>query len=285
MPLFSPENPTLTPLPGFGELPDRLLKNVDEAASTRRKGAKKRCVYAIHEHFEPISNPAKATQVDFQQPAKRPWNTQAAITLLAVLMSLVTCMQLKADSYRYVRPDGSVIFTDVRISSKALRGNGDPLLEARTHYNGSYGRPQASSSCNGVSEQILNKRYASIATTIERAAKDTGVEAVLLKAIARVESCFDPKAVSHAGARGIMQLMPATAKSLSVSNSFDPVQNIGGGARYFAFLLKRFEGNKELALAAYNAGPGAVDKYQGIPPYPETSRYVPKVLSFYQQFK
>jgi len=222
---------------------------------------------------------------EFGRLPKRSRYPQTGAPLLAVLVGMVICMQLKADSYRYVRPDGSVIFTDVRISSKALRGNGDPMLEARTNYNGSYGRPQASASCNGVSEQILDKRYASIATTIERAAKDTGVEAVLLKAIARVESCFDPKAVSHAGARGIMQLMPATAKSLSVGNSFDPVQNISGGARYFAFLLKRFDGNKELALAAYNAGPGAVDKYQGIPPYPETSRYVPKVLSFYQQFK
>ena len=204
---------------------------------------------------------------------------------LSVLLGLVLCMQLRADSYRYVRPDGSVLFTDVRISSGALRRNADPVLDARTHYNGSYGRPQASASCNGINKQLLDKRYASIATTIERAAKDTGVEAGLLKAIARVESCFDPKAVSHAGARGIMQLMPATAKSLSVGNSFDPAQNISGGARYFASLLKRFDSNKELALAAYNAGPGAVDKYQGIPPYPETSRYVPKVLSFYQQFR
>jgi cell wall-associated NlpC family hydrolase len=105
-----------------------------------------------------------------------------------------------------------------------------------------------------------------------------GVPAALLSAVAQHESGFDPRAVSPAGARGLMQLMPGTAKSLGVSDPFDPAQSVDGAARMLRDLTRRF-GSTELALAAYNAGPGAVLKYDGIPPYPETQRYVRSVLS------
>lgn len=102
----------------------------------------------------------------------------------------------------------------------------------------------------------------------------------LLKAVAKAESDFNPNAVSHCGAQGIMQLMPATARSLGVTNSFDPGQNIMGGAKYLRQMLDNFDGDVTKAVAAYNAGPGAVQKYGGIPPYKETQNYVTKVLGY-----
>lgn len=100
----------------------------------------------------------------------------------------------------------------------------------------------------------------------------------LLKAVAKAESDFNPKAVSHCGAQGVMQLMPATARSLGVTDAFDPAQNIMGGAKYIRQMLDRFDGDVSKALAAYNAGPGAVKKYGGPPPY--TQSYVNKVLGY-----
>lgn len=102
----------------------------------------------------------------------------------------------------------------------------------------------------------------------------------LLKAVAKAESDFNPNAVSHCGAQGIMQLMPSTARSLGVTNSFDPAQNIMGGAKYLRQMLDSFNGDVSKALAAYNAGPNAVEKYGGIPPYQETQNYVAKVLGY-----
>ncbi len=104
------------------------------------------------------------------------------------------------------------------------------------------------------------------------------IDTRLIKAVIIAESCFDPKAISSAGAQGLMQLMPETARSLGVSDPFDPWQNIEGGVSYLRMMLDQFNQNKELALAAYNAGPDAVKKYGRIPPYRETQRYVKKII-------
>ena len=112
-----------------------------------------------------------------------------------------------------------------------------------------------------------------------------GVDPALVKAIIANESGFDANATSRTGAQGLMQLEPATASDLGVSNAYDPAQNIWGGTRYIRSLLDRFQGNLPLAIAAYNAGPQAVEKYGGIPPYAETQSYVQNVLGSYERYK
>jgi soluble lytic murein transglycosylase-like protein len=120
---------------------------------------------------------------------------------------------------------------------------------------------------------------------INDAAQRNGVDPALLKGLIRQESNFDPNAGSSAGASGLTQLMPATASGLGVSDTTDPAQAIEGGAKYLRQQLDRFGGDQAKALAAYNAGPGAVQRFGGVPPYAETQAYVQKVLGFAQQYR
>lgn len=132
-------------------------------------------------------------------------------------------------------------------------------------------------------DSYLNtKKPVSLDDIFAKAAKTYQVDVNLLKAIAKQESNFNKDAVSKSGAQGIMQLMPATAKELGVTDAFDASQNIMGGSKYISQLLKRFDGDTKLALAAYNAGGGNVVKYGGIPPFEETQNYVVKVMGYYK---
>ena len=128
--------------------------------------------------------------------------------------------------------------------------------------------------------KIVNpKRKTTFEDLIAKAAKKYGISYQILNSVVKAESDYNPNAVSQAGAQGLMQLMPDTAKSLGVKNPFNPIENIEGGAKYLSRLAKQFNGDIQLALAAYNAGPGNVQKYGGIPPFKETQNYVKKVMN------
>ena len=129
----------------------------------------------------------------------------------------------------------------------------------------------------GVNFGTLRLNTSAYQAEIAAAAREFGVEEAIVRAIIHAESSYNPMALSHAGAQGLMQLMPATARRFGVTNSYDASQNIRGGVQYLSWLLKRFNGNLTLAAAGYNAGEGAVDRHGGVPPYQETQRYVVRV--------
>ncbi len=171
-----------------------------------------------------------------------------------------------ADIYKFVDAKGNVFFTDKAKNKKYKR-----VVISKKSRN------------RRVSSKIVKQRRKKVEPIIARVANKHQLDPKLLHAIIRAESAYDHLAVSHAGAVGLMQLMPATAKRFGVTNRRDPVQSIEGGARYLKKLLAEFNSN-DLAIAAYNAGEGAVHKYGNrIPPYKETRTYVKRVLANYQR--
>lgn len=135
-----------------------------------------------------------------------------------------------------------------------------------------------------ISAQVNVKPVSSksqIINVVSQISKKHGVDEKLVQALIKQESGFNPKAKSKSGAMGLMQLMPQTAKNLGVKDPYNTVQNVDGGVRYLKTMLDKYNGNVILALAAYNAGPGAVDKYSGVPPYKETQNYVRNILANY----
>jgi len=176
----------------------------------------------------------------------------------------------RADIYRYVDEDDIVHFTDAptdkrfKIFMRDLKR--DKELRTKLKY--------ASSVNPAEFEQLIKSCSAKY-----------GVNSSLIKAVIHAESGYNPNAVSSKGASGLMQLMPATAKSLKVADRFNPKDNVEGGVKYLRFLLDTFRGDVSLAVAAYNAGLGKVAKYGGIPPYNETRTYVNRVLSYMKSYQ
>lgn len=193
-------------------------------------------------------------------------------------MALLCCANpaLHAEqTYVYQENDGTVWYTNVAPSSQD--NSRFKLITIK-------GRASASASCRGLTTKTLNQRAASYDSTIRELSIEYKVDSKLIKAVIKNESCFDKMALSSAGAQGLMQLMPPTARSLGVTDSFNAQQNLRGGIRYLSELISLYNNNLALALAAYNAGPGTVKKYGGVPPYPETERYVEKVMQSYREY-
>ncbi len=196
--------------------------------------------------------------------------TSALLTVFSLFLCGVAALRpAQAEIYKYVDGNGRMYFTDrpkhsgYRLVLKSRKG----WRESRIAYK---------------NMEANRKRFAS---KISAVARSNDLPVGLLHAVIATESAYDPNAVSRTGAVGLMQLMPATAKRYGVNNPRDPAENLSGGTRYLKDLLKRFDNNLELALAGYNAGGGAVEKYGNkIPPFVETQAYVRKVIKLYEQY-
>lgn len=186
---------------------------------------------------------------------------------------LATSPVLANPIYVFRENDGTIRFTN-------KQPEGVKRVDVFTARSGSYARYSVSPIRSIYSPYGMNKSYDTkkYEAMIKRAANLHQVDTALIKAVIHAESSFNPRAVSPKGAMGLMQLMPAKARELGV-RAFDAEDNIHGGTQFLASLIKRFGGNLAYAIAAYNAGEGAVEKYRGIPPYYETMNYVKKVLA------
>jgi len=183
----------------------------------------------------------------------------AAFALVILVTAPPVIPSASADALRLVDGEGVVHFTNVP---------GDPRYR---------GLPGTSATIPGGRPRS-DRPSVLYASEIHEISRQYDVDPALVQAVVRVESAFNPSAVSRKGAGGLMQLMPRTASALGVLDRFDPRENIRGGVRHLRYLLDRYRGNVALAIAAYNAGEGAVDLHRGIPPYPETEQYVQRVL-------
>ena len=196
--------------------------------------------------------------------------------LLAALALCAVGTPALADIFMFKDERGVVHFTNIPNGDKRFKMVRKE--DTTSEYARAAGMPQYA-----LPTAELIRRYSTI---IDNASKSHGVDAALVHAVITAESGYNPAAVSRAGARGLMQLMPETAKRMGVQNIMDPTDNIHGGVKYLRELLTMFNGNKELALAAYNAGENAVIRAGNrVPPYAETVNYVPKVLGYYSKFK
>jgi soluble lytic murein transglycosylase-like protein len=187
-----------------------------------------------------------------------------------LLLSIPLCGQ--AEVYKWVDEDGIVTFSNI-----APPQDQDFQVLRFPCY-------ASDPKCRRVSWEKVPLNTQAYQSEIQSAAQFNAVDESLIRAIIHAESAYQPDAQSPKGAQGLMQLMPETQAELNVSNPFDPQDNISGGARYLSQLLMEFDGDYELAAAAYNAGPSAVNKYGGIPPYDETEEYVKRVRILYRRY-
>ena len=194
-----------------------------------------------------------------------------AMLILAIMHLVLGISPVQADIYRHVDANGVVHFTNApQYTSMTSKRDWSFYRAERRPADSSSGNPQ------------LIHAYKDI---IRHYASSYRLEEALVKAVIKAESNYNPQAVSRKGARGLMQLIPETARQMRVSDPFDPMQNIRGGSNYLRLMLDQFNGNVDLALAAYNAGPNAVQRHGGIPPYEETRTYVQRVRRYLDLYR
>jgi soluble lytic murein transglycosylase-like protein len=189
-----------------------------------------------------------------------------------MIVAFAAAQPAQAQVYKWVDENGIITFSNI-----APPQNHDYQVLRFPCY-------AADPKCRSVSWDKVPLNTQAFGREIRSAAEYNAVEESLIRAIIHAESAYQPDARSPKGAQGLMQLMPTTAAELNVANPFDPAENIEGGARYLSQLLAQFKGDLDLATAAYNAGPNAVEKYGGIPPYDETQEYVRRVRILYKRY-
>lgn len=248
----------------------------------------------------------RAARMSAQAGVSRAWRScsAAGLVILGVMVTL-TSGPLSADVYKYIDKQGNVFFSDEPLTSAGLKlewkrtatrlaaQNREQSASIRRKQAQVNARLEAQAKAEAAADEVYKQRPAEPVSgsmwvrrmryqpLIDSAARRHGLVPELLHAVIRTESAYKPDALSHAGACGLMQLMPGTAERFRVTEIWDPTQNIEGGAAYLRFLLDLFDNDIRLALAGYNAGEGAVKRYGNqIPPYPETQNYVRKVLQF-----
>lgn len=197
--------------------------------------------------------------------------TGIAILAFAIVLPLLVISPAGADIYRYVDANGVVHFTN------APQYTSKPNKRTWNFYRKEL-RPGKATGTSG----LLTHSYRDI---IRHNARMYGLEEALVKAVIKAESNYNPQSLSNKGAQGLMQLIPETARLMNVDDPFDPAENIRGGSNYLRLMLNQFNGNIDLALAAYNAGPNAVQRHGGIPPYEETRNYVQRVRRYLEQYR
>lgn len=213
-----------------------------------------------------------------------------------ILCNILLTTTAAADVYAYHGANGERILTDKKINNKRYRlvkvyktrktpKSPKKIATNKSSRSGVSGKKRKQKTYQCGDKSFISQQQKAYQHVIRSYAAKYGVEEALIYSVVKQESCFNEKALSRAGAIGLMQLMPATASHLKVKDPWNPEQNIHGGVKYLSRMLKRFKGNKKYALAAYNAGPGKVERYGGIPPYRETQHYVKKIMADYKRMK
>lgn len=213
--------------------------------------------------------------------------------LLGLVVIALSTQTATADVYAYHGANGERILTDKRLNDKNFRliktYRTPKKVRPVSLKKSSPKKTKAATSVANVFQcgnaAFIKKQQQHYRQIIRTYAAKYGVEEALIHSVVKQESCFNEKAKSRVGAMGLMQLMPKTAVHLKVKDPWNPEQNIHGGVKYLSWMLKRFNGNKKFALAAYNAGPGRVDQYGGIPPFRETRNYVKRIMADYSRMK
>jgi len=200
-----------------------------------------------------------------------PMRAISAILFSVMMLLLSGFSPAMADIYRYVDANGVVHFT-----------NAPQYTSKPSKKDWSFYRREANSEAVGTGNGALVHSYRDI---IRQNALAYRLEEALVKAVIKAESNYNPQSLSNKGAQGLMQLIPETARLMKVNDPFNPAENIRGGSNYLRLMLDQFNGNLDLALAAYNAGPNAVQRHGGIPPYTETRQYVQRVRRYLEQYR